>query len=116
MTKRTLILTFALVLLASLAPAELGYRSIAATSTSQYFAVGAGSLTVVNNGASAGVVYVRIFWEGEDVTDSVGTQLTATTSNAEVKVGEAFEFHRDLSIKGIAVIAASTATVRLYYW
>lgn len=116
MRRRILLLSLVFGLVAALAPAELGYTSLAATTTSQYVAINAGSLTVINNSASAGAAYIRVFWEGEPVTDSVGTRLAATSANAEIKAGESLEFGRKLTIQGVAIISASTSTVRLFYW
>ena len=115
MLKRILALAAVLALvLAPVAQAELTYTKVLATTPSTQTAINAGALTIVNDGASS--IYVRIFWEGEDTVSAVGTALAATATNAEIKSGEALEFSRNLSIKAVAIVSASTSTVRLYYW
>jgi len=112
--KRILVLAAVLVLVGGLAQAELSYTKVTANTTSTQTAINAGSLTVVNDGASS--IYVRVFWEGETIVDSQGVALTATASNAEIKSGEALEFSKELSIQAISIVSASSSTVRLYYW
>ncbi len=111
MTKRILALALGLALVGVMANAELGYRSISVTTTSGTYTLNAGSLTVVNDGSSS--IYVRVFWEGEDVESNA---QAATSANAEIKSGESLEFSRSISIKAVSIVSASTSTVRLYYW
>jgi hypothetical protein len=112
--RRILVLAALLALVGGLAQAELSYTKVTANTSATMTTINAGSLTVVNDGASS--IYVRVFWEGETTVDSVGTALAATASNAEIKSGEALEFSKELSIKAISIVSASSSTVRLYYW
>ena len=103
------ILAAALLLVASMAYAELGTRTVSVTAGSQTITIGYDTLTIVNDGSNE--VYVRIFAGGEATGD-------ATTSSAQIKSGEGFTFYRQGQINSISIVCAAseTATVRLFYW
>jgi uncharacterized membrane protein YtjA (UPF0391 family) len=103
------ILALAIVLaLVTNASAELGFTRVSATSAgASTVNINAGTLLIINDGAS--VIYVRVFWEGETVA-------AATTLSAEIKSGEGLSFSKSLSVKAVSIISASSSTVRLIYW
>ena len=103
------ILALAIVLaLVTTADAELGFTRVLATSAgATTTTINAGSLLVINDGAS--VIYVRVFWQGETAAD-------ATTSSAEIKSTEGFTFSKTSSVASISILSASSSTVRLFYW
>lgn len=103
------ILAAALLLVASMAYAELQTQTITANSTSQTVNIGYDTLTIVNDGSSA--IFVRVFAGGE-------TSGAATTSSPQIKSGEGFTFYREGQINSVSIVtaAAGSATVRLIYW
>jgi hypothetical protein len=106
--KRILIALALVLALVTPASAELGFTRVTVTSAgAQSVTINAGTLLVINDGAS--VIYVRVFCEGEDVA-------AATTSSAEIKSGEGMSFSKSLSVKAISILSASSSTVRLIYW
>jgi hypothetical protein len=105
--KRILWTALFLVLLVPSVQAELGYQKSAAVTTAQTYNINAPTLLVINDGASS--IYIRVFWEGETVSD-------ATVNSTEIKSGEGFTFQKILNIKAISILSASSSTVRLIYW
>lgn len=107
MIKRLVVLVAILALTAGLATAELRYTKLSSTTASGTTTINAGTLLVINDGASS--IYVRVFWEGETAGD-------ATASNTEIKTGESMTFSKTTAVSAISVVSASSSTVRLVYW
>ena len=102
------ILALGLVLaLVATASAELRYTKLSSTTAAGTTTINAGTLLVINDGASS--IYVRVFWEGETPAD-------ATTGSTEIKSGESMTFSKTSSVAAISVVSASASTVRLVYW
>lgn len=101
------VLVLALVL-SGPAQAEMGYKAVSATATSQTIVVNTRVILMINDGANE--VYVRVF-------DGMQPPAAATTSNFEIKAGEGFEISRTLGVSAVSLVcsAAETATVRLIW-
>ena len=93
--------------LVATASAELRYTKLSSTTASGTTTINAGTLLVINDGASS--IYVRVFWEGETPAD-------ATVNSTEIKSGESMTFSKTVSVSAISVVSASASTVRLVYW
>ena len=106
MKKAILALGLVLALVAT-ASAELRYTKLSSTTAAGTTTINAGTLLVINDGASS--IYVRVFWEGETAAD-------ATVNNTEIKSGESMTFSKTVSVSAISVVSASASTVRLVYW
>ena len=107
MIKRLVVLVAILALTAGLATAELRYTKLSATTAAGTTTIKAGTLLVINDGASS--IYVRVFWDGETPAD-------ATTGSTEIKSGESMTFSKTSAVEAISVVSASASTVRLVYW
>jgi len=105
--RRAIVLALGLVMLAGTAWAELRYTKVLASSAgADTVTIQAGTLVVVNDGAST--IHVRVFWTGETPAD-------ATQSSPEIKSGESFTFSKT-EVLAISIISESSSTVRLFYW
>ena len=105
--RRLTALALCLMLMGASAWAELRSTKLTVSSTAaSNVLIGAGTLTVVNDGASS--IYIRVFWTGETTSD-------ATTSSPEIKSGESFSFTK-AGIGSVSILSASSSVVRLYYW
>jgi len=106
--KRAILALAVVLALVTTASAELSFTRVSATSAgATTTTINAGTLLVINDGAS--VIYVRVFWQGETPAD-------ATTSSAEIKSGEGMTFSKTASVSAISILSASASTVRLIYW
>ena len=105
--RRLIALAMCLMLMGASAWAELRSTKLTVSSTAaSNVTIGAGTLTVVNDGASS--IYIRVFWTGE-------TTSNATTSSPEIKPGESLAFSK-AGIDSVSIISASSSVVRLFYW
>lgn len=107
---RRVILTLAVLIMASQAPAELLGRKLTAEANSQTFTINSGELTIVNDGANE--IYIRVFESGETEAAAVAG------THPELASGESLALKRTGGIQAISIVCASgeTATVRLFYW
>jgi hypothetical protein len=83
MMKRLTLAVAALLFLAGVGHSELQYIVVSATATSQTININQHMMTLVNDGANE--VYIRVFTAGE-------SPAASTTTKAQVKSGESFDF------------------------
>lgn len=119
MTKRLAVLLLAVLALAAPGHAELGFKALSVTATSQTFMLPVASADVVLCSIGANEAYFRVFWEGE-------TPAAATTAYAPLPAGTAaapacFSIPKSQTspnfTKYISIICdtAETATVHVFY-